>query len=414
MSQRRVVVTGMGAVTPLGNTVSEFWNRLSAGECAIDRITKFEVDTYQCQIAAEVKNFDSSHVLDKKEQRKQETFIQFAAVAAEEAWQQAGLDDNPLPPEEVGTIIGSGIGGLEFTETQAQVLGNRGNRKINPLIIPRIICNMAAGFVAIKKNAQGPCSCPVTACATGNNAIGDGFVTIQRGLATAMIVGGAEASITPLGLAGFSNMTALSNRNDTPKASSIPFDIRRDGFVMGEGAGVLILEELESAKKRGATIFAEVLGYANTCDAHHITAPVEGGAGAARCMSLAVKDAGLNPEDIGYVNAHGTSTPLNDKTETAAIKGTFGDHAYKLCVSSNKSMIGHMIGAAGAAEAVASVLTLKNGLVPPTAGLDETDPECDLDYVPKTAQERDVKYALSNSNGFGGHNISVVFGRFDD
>jgi len=411
--KRRVVVTGMGAVTPLGHNAQAFWSQLSAGVCAIERITKFDVSNYQCQIAAEVRDLDCSHILDKKEQRKQDDFVKYAITAAEEAWKDAGLDTNPLPPEEIGVCVGSGVGGLAFTEEQVAVLNAKGNNRVSPIVIPRIICNIAAGFIAIKKGCQGPCTCPVTACATGNNAIGEGLYNIQRGLVKAMIVGGTEASITPLGLAGFANLTALSTRNDTPKSASIPFDRRRDGFVMGEGSGILILEELESALARGAKIYAEVMGFGNTCDAYHVTAPSEGGVGAARCMKVALADAGLQPSDIGYINAHGTSTPLNDKTETAAIKKAFGDHAYKLMISSSKSMVGHMIGAAGAVEAIASIMAVKTGLVPPTAGLEEPDPECDLDYVPIKARQADVRYALSNSNGFGGHNMSVIFGRYD-
>ena len=410
---RRVVVTGIGTVCPLGNNVVDAWSNMMKGVCGIGRITKFDPTNYQCQIAAELKNFDASHVMDKKDQRRHDHFVQYAICAAEEAWKMAGLDSQPLPPEEIGTCIGSGIGGLGFIEDQVTVLNEKGNRRVSPVLIPRIICNMAAGMVAIKKGLQGPCTCPVTACATGNNAIGEGLNAIQRGLATAMLVGGAEASITPLGIAGFANMTALSERNDTPHASSIPFDRRRDGFVMGEGAAVLVIEELESARRRGAAILAELLGYANTCDAYHVTAPSEGGSGAARCIRLALRDARINPEDIGYINAHGTSTPLNDKTETAAIKLAFGEHAYKLAVSSTKSMVGHMIGAAGAFEAIACVKALTEGILPPTATLEEPDPDCDLDYIPKVAREARVKYVLNNSNGFGGHNTATVFGRYE-
>lgn len=411
--RRRVVVTGVGAVTPLGNNVKESWENLIKGVSGVDFITKFDASYFGCRIAAEVKGFDGSLYFDKKELRRLDLFLQYAVASAIEAIEDSGLDLSKEDRRRIGVLIGSGIGGLLTIEENARALFEKGPRKLSPFFIPMAIVNMASSMIAIRFGIKGPQSAVCTACATGSHAIGDGFKIIQRGDADVMIVGGSEAAICPLGIAGFAVMRALSNRNDDPKRASRPFDKERDGFVMGEGAGVLVLEEYERAVKRGAKIYAEIIGYGMSGDAYHITMPDEDGEGAAICMENAIKDAGISPTEVDYINAHGTSTPLNDKTETLAIKRVFKDHAYNLMVSSNKSMIGHLLGAAGAVEAIFTVLTIKEGIVPPTINYEYPDPECDLDYVPNEARKRDVKIALSNSFGFGGVNATLVFRKFE-
>ncbi|MFP3254299.1 MAG: beta-ketoacyl-ACP synthase II [Hydrogenobaculum sp.] len=412
---RRVVITGIGVVSPIGNNVNDFWQNLVAGKSGIDTISSFDPDKYglTVKIAAEVKNFNPEDYFDKKDAQKFSDFIKFAYAAAMEAMKDADLENANIDKDRVGVIVGTGIGGLKDIEEQHEILNEKGARRVSPFFIPYGIANMASGVIAIKYGFRGPNYCVVSACATGNHSIGDAFRIIQRGDADIMIAGGTESAITPLGIAGFASLKALSTRNDKPEKASRPFDKDRDGFVMGEGAGILILEEYEHAKKRGAKIYAEIKGYAATDDAFHVTAPCSDGEGAAMCMRLALKDASLNPEDIDYINAHGTSTPLNDKIETLAIKKVFKDHAYKLKISSNKSMIGHLLGAASAVEAVASVKTIETGIIPPTINLENPDPECDLDYVPNKAIQYDVRNVLSNSFGFGGTNACIILSKVD-
>ncbi|ACG57198.1 3-oxoacyl-(acyl-carrier-protein) synthase 2 [Hydrogenobaculum sp. Y04AAS1] len=412
---RRVVITGIGVVSPIGNNVNDFWQNLVAGKSGIDTISSFDPDKYglTVKIAAEVKNFNPEDYFDKKDAQKLSDFIKFAYAAAMEAMKDASLENANIDKDRVGVIVGTGIGGLKDIEEQNETLNEKGARRVSPFFIPYGIANMASGVIAIKYGFRGPNYCVVSACATGNHSIGDAFRIIQRGDADIMIAGGTESAITPLGIAGFASLKALSTRNDEPQKASRPFDSQRDGFVMGEGAGILILEEYEHAKKRGAKIYAEIKGYAATDDAFHVTAPCTDGEGAAMCMRLALEDASLNPEDIDYINAHGTSTPLNDKIETLAIKKIFKDHAYKLKMSSNKSMIGHLLGAASAVEAVASVKTIETGIIPPTINLENPDPECDLDYVPNKAINYDVKNILSNSFGFGGTNACIILSKVD-
>ncbi len=412
-SERRVVVTGIGVVTPLGHSVSEFWNNLLAGRCGVDRIRAFDPSDFDAQIAAEVRNFDPSPAFPSaKEIRRTDRFSQFGVYAAWAALQDSGADLDRLNRDEIGVVIGSGIGGLETTSQQLRVLFERGPRKLSPFMIPMLISNMAAGMFSIYYNLRGPNYATVSACATANHAIGEAWRTIKMGDAQMMFAGGAEATIVPIGIGGFCAMKALSTRNDDPQHASRPFDRERDGFVMGEGAGVLVLEELEHARKRGAKIYCEIVGYGNTADAHHLTAPPPGGEGAARCMKLALRSAGMNPEDISYINAHGTSTPQGDVAETQAIKAVFGEHARKLAVSSTKGATGHMLGAAGAVEMAVCALAIKHDVVPPTINLQVPDPECDLDYVPNTAREMRVQAAINNSFGFGGHNASIVARKF--
>ncbi len=414
--RRRVVVTGLGVVTPIGTGVSKFWNSLTKGVSGIDHIKSFDPDEFglNVKIAGEVKDFDPLDFMDKKDASRLSLFIQFAVGAAEEAIEDSRIKEAGYDPFRIGVIIGTGIGGLRDIEREHTVITSKGARRVSPFFIPYGISNMGAGYIAIRHGFKGPNYCVVSACATGNHAIGDAFRLIQMGDADAVIAGGAEASITPLGVAGFAVMRALSTRNDEPQKASRPFDKDRDGFVVGEGAGVLILEEYERAKARGAKIYAEIVGYGATDDAFHITAPHECGEGAYYCMKLALEDAGINPEEVDYINAHGTSTPLNDVIETQAIKQLFGEHAYRLKISSNKSMIGHLLGAAGAVEAVASVKTIETGIIPPTVNLENPDPQCDLDYVPQKAVLADVKVALSNSFGFGGTNACLVFKKVED
>ncbi len=410
---RRVVITGLGVVSPVGSKLDTFWKNITAGKSGIGRITKFDPEGFPVQIAGEVKDFNPEDYFDRREVRRTDPFIQFAIAAAIQAVEHAGLDDSRVDKERVGVLIGSGIGGLTTIETQHKVLLEKGPRRVSPYCVPMEIINMASGLVSIRFGFKGPNLSVVTACATGTHAIGEAYRTILYGDADVMVTGGAESCITPLSIAGFAASRALSTRNEEPEKASRPFDKNRDGFVMGEGAGVVILEELEHAKKRGAPILAEVVGYGTSGDAYHMTAPAPNGEGAARAIENALKDAGISPEEIDYVNAHGTSTKFNDLYETMAIKSVFGEHAYRLKVSSIKSMIGHLLGAAGGVEVVASVMTLKTGIVPPTINYEEPDPECDLDYVPNEAIEYDVKCLLKNSFGFGGTNACLVLKRFE-
>ncbi|MFN4318865.1 MAG: beta-ketoacyl-ACP synthase II [Aquificaceae bacterium] len=409
--KRRVVITGLGVVSPIGTGVEKFWSNLIAGVSGVDTIKRFDPAEIglPVHIAAEVKDFEAEKYFDKKDAQKVSDFIKFAVAAAEEAIKDSGLLEGKWDPYKVGVIIGTGIGGLKDIEEQQKVLMEKGPRRVSPFFIPYGISNMASGLVAIRFGFKGPNYCVVSACATGNHAIGDAMRLIQKGDIDVAIAGGCESAITPLGVAGFASMRALSTRNHEPQKASRPFDRDRDGFVMGEGAGILVLEEYEHAKARGAKIYAELVGYGATDDAYHITAPCVDGEGAYMCMKLALEDAKVKPEEIDYINAHGTSTPLNDKSETLAIKRLFGEHAYKLKISSNKSMIGHLLGAAGAVEAVATAKTVQTGIIPPTINLENPDPECDLDYVPNKAIEYLVNYALSNSFGFGGTNACLLF-----
>jgi len=412
LERKRVVVTGVGAITPIGNTSAEYWSGLLSGRNGIGAITLFDASRHDCRIAGEVKNFDPHDYMDRKEAKRMDRFAHFGVSAAKQALVDAQLTINDLNAEQVGTIIGSGIGGIKVLEDQQTIYLNRGPDRCSPFMIPMMIANMAAGLTAIHTGAKGPNSCPVTACAAGSNAIGDAFRLIQCGYAQAMICGGTEAAITPLSIAGFASMKALSFRNDDPQTASRPFDRDRDGFVMGEGAGILILEELQSAISRGARILAEIVGYGMTCDAYHMTSPVPGGDGAARAIQLALKDAKLSPEQVSYINAHGTSTPVNDPTETAAMKQALGKHASKVAISSTKSMTGHLLGGSGGIEAVAAVLAVANDQIPPTINLVNPDPDCDLDYVPHHSRAAKVEVALSNSFGFGGHNVTLAFKKY--
>ncbi len=411
--KQRVVVTGMGVMTSLGHDLDVFWGNLLEGKSGISEIEAFDVSAYPTRIAAEIKNFEPEQFgIDKKEARRMDRFVQFAAVASLKAIENAALKiGDGVDPERVGIMIGSGIGGLGTWEDQHNILLEKGPKRVSPFFIPMMIANMASGQVSILTGAKGPNSTAVTACATGTHSIGDSYKMIQRGEADVMICGGAEATIRPTGIAGFCSMRAMSTRNDEPQQASRPFDTARDGFVMGEGAGVLVLESLEHALARGAKIYGEVIGYGMSGDAHHMTEPDPDGA--ARCMVRALKDAGIAPEDVDYINAHGTSTPVGDISETKAVKKAFGDHAYKVAVSSTKSMTGHLLGAAGGVEAVILGLTLSNGIIPPTINLDNQDPECDLDYVPNVARRSDVQTAMSNSFGFGGHNATIIMRKYE-
>lgn len=408
--KRRVVVTGVGAVTPVGHTAKETWSAVLAGKSGVGPLTRLDAELFPAKVAAEVKDFSIEQFIDKKEARKMDRFTQFALGAAIEAVADSKLEINDDNAARVGVWIGSGIGGMETFEQQFRTFLDRGVRRVSPFFVPMMIPDMASGQVSIHFGAKGINSCSVTACASGTNSIGDAFKVIERGDADVMITGGAEAPITTMAVAGFCASTALSFNTDIATASR-PFDKNRDGFVIGEGAGIVILEEYEHAIARGATIYAEVLGYGATGDAHHITAPAPEGEGAARAMAQALADGGVLPEQVGYINAHGTSTPYNDLYETQAVKTVFGEHAYKLAVSSTKSMTGHLLGAAGGIEAIFTVLALKEGKLPPTMNLQEPDPACDLDYVPNAMREQQVDYAMSNSLGFGGHNASLLFKR---
>ncbi len=412
--KRRVVVTGLGLVTPIGNSVEATWSSLMAGRSGVDYIRKFDASTFPVRIAAEVKDFDPLDYVEKKEARKMGSFIHYAIAASDEALRDSGLRITPEIAERVGTYISSGIGDFWAIEREHSKLLSEGPERISPFFIVSAIVNLAAGQVSIRTGAKGPNSATATACSAGAHAIGDSFKIIQRGDADVMICGGAESAITPMSVAGFAAMRALSTRNDDPLRASRPFDADRDGFVIGEGAGIMILEELEFARRRGARIYAEIVGYGMTADAYHITQPDETASGAVRVMQMAMRDAGVAPEQVGYINAHGTSTPYNDRLETLAIKKAFGEHAYKLAVSSTKSMTGHLLGAAGGIEAVFSVLAIARKMLPPTINYTTPDPACDLDYVPNEPREAQVECALSNSFGFGGTNAALLFRRYEE
>ncbi|WP_214779155.1 beta-ketoacyl-ACP synthase II [Exiguobacterium sp. s22] len=406
---KRVVVTGLGVVSPLGNDVSTMWDRLLKGDNAIDTLTKIDISQYPAKVGAEVKEWSIEHLVEPKEARKMDSFIQYSLLAADAAHKDSGLDVKVIA-DKVGTWIGSGIGGVETIDKQSVVLHERGPRRVSPFFIPMMIPNMASGQVSIYLGAKGPSNCSVTACASGTNSIGEAFRVIQRGDAIAMFAGGAEAPITPLSFAGFCSNKALSTNPD-PNTACRPFDENRDGFVMGEGAGVLVLEEYEHAKARGAKMYAEVVGYGMSSDAYHITAPSPEAEGGSKAMHEAIRDAGITPEDVQYINAHGTSTPLNDMLETKAIRRVFGEHADKLAVNSSKSMIGHLLGGAGGVEAVITALSIHEGKIHPTINCESPAEDCDLDYVREGNRELDIQYALSNSLGFGGHNATLAFAK---
>jgi len=408
----RVVITGLGAIAPLGNNLADYWDGLIHGRNGIGPITLFDASRHSCRIAGEVKDFDPHQYLDRKEAKRMDRFAQFAVCASLQALADANFVIDDLNADRVGVLIGTGIGGVKVLEDQQEVYLTKGPDRCSPFMIPMMIANMAAGLTAIHTGAKGPNSCTVTACAAGSHAIGDAFRLLQRGFAEAMICGGSESAVTPLSVAGFASMKALSTRNDEPARACRPFDRDRDGFVMGEGAGILLLETLSHAVKRGAQIYAEIVGYGMTCDAYHITSPVPDGQGATRAIELALKDAGLEPAQVDYINAHGTSTPANDRTETRAIKKALGDRASQVAISSTKSMTGHLLGGSGGIEAVATVMAIAHNLIPPTINLENPDPDCDLDYVPHTSRAATVNVALSNSFGFGGHNVTLAFQKY--
>jgi len=410
--KKRVVVTGLGAITPIGNNLADYWQGLLQGKNGIGPITRFDASDQACRFGGEVKDFEPTDFLDRKEAKRMDRFCHFAVCASQQAVKDAQLVIDDRNADDVGVLIGTGIGGLKVLEDQQTILLDKGPSRCSPFMIPMMIANMASGLTAINLGAKGPNTCTVTACAAGSNAIGDAFRLIQNGYAKAMICGGTEAAITPLSYAGFASARALSFRNDDPTHASRPFDKDRDGFVMGEGAGILILEELESALARGAKIYGEMVGYAMTCDAYHITSPVPDGYGATQAIKLAMKDGGLIPTDVNYINAHGTSTTANDVTETRAIKQALGDHAYNIAVSSTKSMTGHLLGGSGGIEAVATVMAIAEDKVPPTINLENPDPDCDLDYVPGESRGLVIQTALSNSFGFGGHNVTLAFKKY--
>ena len=412
-TERRVVITGMGVVSALGTELDTFWNQLIAGQCGVDRIASFDASKYETQIAAEVKDFNPGPAFPSpKEIRRTDRFAQFGVYAGWQALRDSGLDLERVNRDEVGVFVGSGIGGLETVTIQHTILLERGPSRLSPFMIPMLISNMASGLLSMYHNLRGPNFATCSACATANHALGEAWRTIKMGDAQVMLAGGAEATIVPIGIGGFCAMRAMSTRNQDPKRSSRPFDKERDGFVMGEGAGVLVLEELEHAKARGARIYAELAGYGNTADAHHLTAPAPGGEGAARCMRMALRNGGLNLDQISYINAHGTSTPQGDIAETEAVKTVFGDHARKLAVSSTKGATGHMLGAAGAVEMIVCTKAIQTNTVPPTINYEVPDPDCDLDYVPNTARSMPVNAVINNSFGFGGHNASIVARKF--
>ncbi len=414
MSVRRVVITGLGAITPIGNDIQSYWDGLISGKNGAKTITKFDTSGLATQFACEIKDFDITKYMDKKAARRMDLFTQYAMAASSQAIDDSGLDLENEDLERIGVIYGSGIGGMETFVNQVNALQNGGARRVSPFFVPMLITDISAGHISIKYGFKGPNYATVSACATSSHALSDAFFMIQRGSAEVMVTGGSEATIIPISIAGFNAARAISTWNDKPEKASRPFDKDRNGFVMGEGAGTLILEEYEHAKNRGAKIYAEVIGAGLTADAYHVTAPAPEGEGAYRSMRDALRDGGINPEDVDYINAHGTSTPLNDLNETKAIKKLFGEHAYELTVSSTKSMTGHLLGAAGAVEAIATVLAINNKVIPPTINLDEPDPECDLDYTPHTAREKEIKYAISNTFGFGGHNASILFKKIED
>ena len=410
--KRRVVVTGLGALTPIGLTIEEFWKNLLAGKSGAGPITYFDASRYDTHFACELKGFNPTDYLDRKAAQRMDPFAQYANISADIAIADAKLSAKEMDPDRIGVVYGSGIGGMKTYDTQFNNYIQGGPGRISPFFIPMLIPDIACGQISIKHGFKGPNYATVSACATGSHAIGDAFRIIQYGDADAMVCGGAEAPITPMGLGGFNSMKALSTRNDAPETASRPFDLNRDGFVMGEGGGTLVLEELESAKKRGARIYCEMVGVGFTADAYHMTAPPEGGEGAVRSMRRAINDAGITPDQVDYINVHGTSTPLGDISETRAIKTVFGDHARKLSISSTKSMTGHLLGAAGAVEAIISILTLVHGIIPPTINYETPDPNCDLDYTPNTAVKREVGYAMSNTFGFGGHNATLLMRKY--
>lgn len=410
--KKRVVVTGMGAITPVGIGVNEFWQSLLAGKSGITKCTRFDASEYATQIAGEVKDFEPGNYMDKKEARRMDRNTQFAIASAKMAIEDSGLNLDQEDRNRIGTLIGTGIGGMETLHDQYKTLFEKGPNRVSPFFVPMMIANMASGQTSITFGLQGPCTCVVTACATATNSIGEAFKIIQRGDADVMVCGGTEATISQAAMAGFCAMKAMSTRNDEPEKASRPFEAGRDGFVMGEGSGVVVIETLDHALARGARIYAELIGYGTNADAFHITAPAPEGAQAAKCMALAINDAGIKPSDVDYINAHGTSTPLNDKNETLAIKALFGDHAPKLAVSSTKSMTGHLLGAAGGVEFIASVMSVVNDMVHPTINYENPDPELDLDYVPNKARKQTVNVALSNSFGFGGHNATLIVKKY--
>ena len=411
--KRRVVITGLGMVTPLGTGVEKNWEVLCAGKSVIGPVTKFDTSEFKSKIAAEVTDFNASDFMDKQQLRRFDIFIHYGIASARMAMEDSGLKITPENSKKIGCLTGSGLGGLSMIESYHKILLEKGPGRVSPFFIPGIIPNMLPGQIAIEFGAQGPNSSIETACAASSHAVGESFRLIQDGIADAMITGGAEAVITPLAYAGFCSMRALSTRNDEPERASRPFDKERDGFVMGEGSGILIIEELNHALERGAKIYAEIAGYGLSGDAYHVSAPHPEGEGAVNCMAMAIQSAELKPEDVDYINAHGTSTQLNDLSETKAVKKLFGDHAYKLAISSTKSMTGHLLGGTGGVEAIYSALTIKNGMIPPTINYDTPDPECDLDYVPNKARKADVKVAMSNSFGFGGTNASLLFKAYE-
>lgn len=413
MDKKRVVITGLGCVSPVGTGKEKFWNNIKDGVCGIGKVTNFDASEYQTQIAGEVKDFNAEDFIGKKELKRMDRFTHFAVAASKMAVEDSGLDTDSVDKNRMGVIIGTGIGGVETIEKQHKILLEKGNRRVSPFFVPMMIGNMAAGQVSIEFGAKGPNTNVCTACASGTHSIGDAFKIIQRGDADIMISGGSEAAVTGLAFSGFCNMKAMSTRNDDPEHASRPFDKDRDGFVMGEGCGILVLEELEHAKARGAKIYGEMVGYGLTADAYHMTTPAENGEGAARSMQMAIDDAGISPSEIDYINAHGTSTYYNDLYETMAIKSVFGEDAYKLSVSSTKSMTGHLLGASGAIEAVICALSVSEDFVPPTINLCEAGEGLDLDYTPNVGKEKKINYALSNSLGFGGHNATIVIKKFD-
>jgi len=413
LKRKRVVITGLGAITPIGIGVEDYFKSLKEGKSGVAKIDKFDTENLSTKIAAEVKDFDPSNFIDKKESKRMDRYTQFAVAASKMAIEDARLDLKSIEHDRFGVCIGSGIGGLETLESQYKIMNEKGPGRVSPFFIPMMISNIAAGFISMVFNAKGPNMTIVTACASSTNAIGEAYRIIQRNDADIMITGGTEASITPMAIAGFCSMKALSQRNDEPTKASRPFDKNRDGFVMGEGAGILVLEDLEHALKRNAKIYGEIVGYGSTADAYHITAPAPEGEGAYRAMRKAVEDAGISPDEIDYINAHGTSTELNDKFETQAIKALMGKHAYKVAVSSTKSMTGHLLGAAGAIEALACLMAINECVIPPTINYETMDENCDLDYVPNKARTAVVKYAMSNSFGFGGHNASIILKKYE-
>ena len=410
---RRVVITGVGALAPNGNNAREMWDALCNGRSGIGPITSFDASAFPTRFGGEVKGFDPAKYVSPKEARRMDRFVQFAVAAAKMAMEDSGLDMQAQDPQRIGVIVGSGIGGIKTIEDQHTLMVTKGPQRISPFFIPMLIVNMAPGMIAIQLKLKGPNCCIVSACASAAHSIGDAALMISAGNADLMIAGGSEAAVTPLGFAGFCALKALSTRNDAPERASRPFERDRDGFVMAEGAGIVLLEELEHARKRGARIYAELVGYGSSADAYHMTAPAPGGEGAAACIRMALRNAGVNPGDVDYINAHGTSTEFNDKCETQAIKAIFGEHARKVPVSSNKSMFGHLLGAAGGVELISTVFTIIHGIIPPTINYENPDPECDLDYVPNTAREQKVKVAISNSFWFGGHNATLAVRKFE-